>query len=420
MRSYSKSLSEVEYQKWLFWQKVLSSDAMVQNWSAIFDGYDINTFLYDFNVTRTLLAWLAFCFDFGFDFEELDLLQLLSELYGVSLDTIFPEFDDFLKRFRFLQETGLLLKGQYGVTCYDESIYDPPLFRAYFTHFSLAVMMKRGERQTKASKLLSVGEVCDVAEEWVETAYNVCSLFSRTLEQVAYADASWADFSRLGPESSGTQVVFSDIYGEEYSLDQVAFLDYITYAWADLSRADLCFAAVETEEELAAIQSFLHLTAKLTLAFGLKAQANLPASPLHLANYQTPIETVERKRSYRMADFDEGRTLMRSLGEQVKRALNGRGLPLFDQRAYVSAVLDLASTLAGERGWGVDLFKQMSESQVVAAWLESWTKRGLDRQTLEDLYRYLSSTGSLQATVSALRRKRATAEVRSRTLGSFV
>jgi len=420
MRSHLRSLSEVEYQKWLFWQKVLSSDAMVQNWSAIFDGYDINTFLYDFNVTRTLLAWLAFCIDFSLDFEELDLLQLLSDLYKVPLDSIFPKYGDFLDQLKLLQERTVLGKGKYGVSYYDYSFYDPPLFRAYFTHFSLAVMMKRGERQTKASKLLSVGEVCDIAEEWIETLYGFCSLLSRTLEQVAYADMSWADFSRLGPESSETQVTFTDIYGVDYTLDQVALVDYITYAWTDLSRVDLCFVPYEREESTVEIQDFLTLAAELTISFGLKAQANLPASPLHLANYQTPIETVERKRSYRMADFDEGRTLMRSLGEQVKRVLSGRGLPLFDQRAYVSAVLDLASTLAGERGWGVDLFKQMTEGQVVAAWLESWSKRGLDRQTLQDLYGYLLSTGSLQATVSALKRKRSVSGVRSKALGSFV
>lgn len=415
-----KSLSEVEYQKWLFWQKVLSSDAMMQNWFAVFDGYDVNTFLYDFHVTRTLLAWLAFCVNFGFDFEDLDLLKLLSKLYKVPLDSVFPKLDDLLAWLDRLRRMTALAKGRYGVTYYDYSFYDPPLFWSYFTEFSLAVVMKRGERQTKASKLVAVGEVCDVAEDWVDTLYGFCSLLSSTLEQVAYADAAWADFTLLGPESSETWVTFTDLYGAEHTLDQVALVDYITYAWADLSHADLCLVPYESAEEVVEIQGFLDLAAELTLAFGLKAQANLPASPLHLANYQTPPEVAERRRSYRMVDHDEGRALMRSLGEQVKRMLNGKGLPLLDQRVYVSAVLDLTSALAGERGWGVGVYRQMTEDQVVAAWLDTWARRGLDRRLLEELYGRLRDSGSLQATVMALRRKRSVAEVRSKVIAPFV
>ena len=134
----------------------------------------------------------------------------------------------------------------------------------------------------------------------------------------------------------------------------------------------------------------------------LNFRSRITVTPLAVANYQTIRERTKWTESERLETYAlpmSQRMHLERLTESIVR-LKEPDIDALKLRLYKSAVLQLFGDLTQMHRWGSEMFTSMTEDELKNWWLERWTRAGLNRETLEELY------GRIRGTVSTYTSRR--------------
>jgi hypothetical protein len=112
------------------------------------------------------------------------------------------------------------------------------------------------------------------------------------------------------------------------------------------------------------------------------------------SNYTRGDEAMDYKRSDRLEYWGElvsDRYVIENLAEATVRQLLP-GVDPVTRRAYISAVLQLWGHRGKRHEWGFNVFKEAGLDEIKSWWLDYWTKQGLDRSVLENIFNRLSTS----------------------------
>jgi len=104
------------------------------------------------------------------------------------------------------------------------------------------------------------------------------------------------------------------------------------------------------------------------------------------SNYNRPEEMMDYHKSDRANQYDLLQSQRRLIESWVYVRIPPEESNLVRIRQYQNAVLQCICFRAKRHKWGFQSWRHMTEDQFYEWWLDYWTKQGLTRETLKDLY----------------------------------
>jgi hypothetical protein len=119
--------------------------------------------------------------------------------------------------------------------------------------------------------------------------------------------------------------------------------------------------------------------------------------PWAYGQYNKPEEMADIHKSERTSQYDLLQTQRRFIEDWVRNRLAKYKLDAMRIRQYQNAVLQAVGWKAKRHPWGFKPFKDTSEDQFKAFWINNWKAQGLDENILRELY------DSLESIIQAIR-----------------
>jgi hypothetical protein len=408
--SYSQQARALLEQKYNYWRKVLSDEAVEEN---IFTTISMSSYyglLYDLSIFDSIYSSIFMSLTYRIPMGE---ISTFNQCYNVDLPTPeeftggkllhieqvhcfdkYPGMGYWLSDLMHYMQTHFgpilaqprLEKGYYDKTYYGYSYYDPEPVR-YFIRSTALKESKRSVSGRGYAKIFeSITQALDIDYEMVDKTYTYLRALDRAKLESALSEYSWTDKTRVQEEADGKiPIPTENLKGEQkeiraYSLGNL-WLDVL----AETQGIDI---TPIVKDGLPPVEEVVDPSKRADIAIAdiisREQKTRLIYMPLLVANYQTAEERKSPYASKRTDTYGAGRGIYYSIKEIVDREL--KDLPRFVRNQYNVAVQQLYSRLTRDGGWGYETYRSMSLEELKTQWIEEWTKKGLNREILEKLF----------------------------------
>ncbi len=444
MAEASREAWKIIEQKRKYWAKTLSNDAIWSNLLSSIEIFDWLSFFGDITLSDTLFSSLIamllydiplidlvpWNLDWVLELPDIDeflqgvLLKIrqisisdlidieLPDLKGIEtdIDKLIDEIFD--KDTAEAIKESRISKGIYGYSRYGEAYYDPVAVRDFIRSTIFFIFKKPGTYDSVKKKIEATGKTLNISSELISDYFNRLSMIEKIKERTLTWDYGWWDYSYWDLDSEKT-VKFIDYELEETELEYADLFDAEAGGWWDFANWDFFYWTEDFEEYKhpwkLEKQPLIILRDKIYEDFRKRIQS----TPYLVGNY---LKTEERQKftpSPRVETYHLPRHQSMIISRRVKQILRSKGLvlPPVEEQQYVNAALHLYSLRYSDNKQGLEMYKSMSEEEFRNWWLEYWSRQGLDRNTLGEIYDRLklmiNTFGSLRTTekLRFLRRK---------------
>jgi len=408
--SYSQQAKALMEQKYSYWRKVLSDDAIEENVFTTISMTDYYRVSYDLNTFDSVYSSIFMSLTYRIPMGE---ISTFNQCYNTELPSLeeftkgkllhieqvncldkYPGMGMWLSDLLYYMQShfGPLLaqtqleKGYFDKTYYGYSYYDPEAVR-YFVRSTALKESKRSVRGRGYAKIFeSLTTALGMDYETVDDTYTYLRAFDRAKLESALSEYSWTDKTRVQAEEEGKiPILTEDLKGEDkeiraYSLGNL---------WLDLlAKSQGVDITPIVKDGLPPVEGVVDPSKRADIAIAdiiAREQKNrLMYMPLLVANYQTAEERKNPHASKRTDTYGVGRAIYYNIKEMIDREL--RNLPKFVKNQYNVAVQQLFSRLTRDGGWGYETYRSMTVEELKTQWIEEWTSKGLDRSILENLF----------------------------------
>lgn len=421
-----------------YWYKTLSQDSIWHMFNVSFNIFDWLSIISDLTIFDTLWSSLISTLLLGLSFDDILTWNLLWEIElpdveefikGVLIKLsklkiselvpkLIPEYEEELEEFfknsfenleTIIEEeyaealkTKPYLKGIYGYSKYEEAFYDPRAVYDFLRSTLYAFTKKRGDIRTVKDKLEATVKALDIHPELVRVLFNRLSAISSIKEEAFTWDYGWWDRTNWAEEEKEGKLPFInyDLHVVEVPYEDIIDVQAGGY-WDNDSWNLFCW----TEGPPRTVHPYKRegvSVAEIMDKVWLNFRSRITATPLAVANYQTIRERTKWTESERLETYAlpmSQRMHLERLTESIVR-LKEPCIDALKLRLYKTAVLQLFGDLTRMHRWGSEMFTSMTEDELKNWWLERWTRAGLSRETLEELY------GRIRGTISTYTSRR--------------
>jgi hypothetical protein len=407
---YSKQANELMKQKYNYWRKVLSDEAIEENIITTLRMYSYYRTLYDLSIFDSVYSSIFMSLTYGIPMGEIS-------TFNLCYDTDFPSPEEFAQgkllhieqvncldkypgmgywlsdlihymqsHFGPLLPPITLPKGYFDKTYYGYSYYDPEPVRYFLRSTSLKESKRSTSGRGYAEIFKSITTALDMDYEAVDKTYTYLRAFDRAKFESSLSEYSWTDKTRVQTEEEGKiPIPTEDLEGKKkeiraYSLGNL-WLDLL----AETQQVDI---TPIVKDGLPPVEGVVDPSKRADIAIAdiiaREQKTRLMYMPLLVANYQTAEERKNPHASRRTDTYGVGRAIYYNIKEIIDIEL--RNLPKFVKNQYNVAVQQLFSRLTRDGGWGYETYRSMTVEELKTQWIEEWTGKGLDRSILENLF----------------------------------
>jgi len=403
---------EILKQKQDYWIKILSDEGAWTTLSLLFNEFDWLSYFSDWVLSDTLWSSLVSMLLLSLpalDIEPINLVWDIElptpeefargiriKLVKKVIEDLVPECKDVIEDITKIFEEDFaeqfketrLVKGYYDRTQYNTSYYDPTEVYELIRSTLYALMKKDITLNDAREKIDVLAKILEIHPEVKKILFNKLSAISAVKEQVMVWDYGWWDKSYWGDEEGKGWIRYIDYDLQEKSIEFEDMVDLIMGGHFDEASWDYFFWVGESGKEAHPFKdgkcSIAYIYDKLWANF----RNMVLTTALAVANYQRREEMEKWTRSERLETFSLPVTQRMYLERLVASIVRKHepNIDVFRLRLYKSAVLQIFGIKGSPHRWGEDTFRAMTEEDFKQWWIETWERKGLRRETLEDLY----------------------------------
>jgi len=313
----------------------------------------------------------------------------------VRFDILYTWMTDFreyiLENFKEEYQPDLLVgiaeKAIYGVTPYARGVYDPVLAREFLRATFHKLRLLRTPDTTWRVMLEQIADYLLMIGVTDDNVFNrIMMLFSAQTQSFVLGLSMLGRSFLSTMEGEYAKVPFLDAQGYIHDLKfrtldhlQLGFILGVTpLGYGLLLPKESIYKLPEGKKNPSIIKV---MTEKIR---GIIHRLTL--STFSYSNYNRPEEMIDYHRSDRADQYDLLQTQRRMVESWVYRMVPPEESNAVRIRQYQNALLQAVGFKAKRHKWGFQSWRHMTEDQFYEWWLDYWTKQGLTRETLENLY----------------------------------
>jgi len=410
LSNLSKLAKDILTQKYNYWRKALSQDAIENNFFNIYSTIDFIDFSFDATIFDSVFSSLVMGLSLGVPLTEIPVFNMcfnismpspeefakgkLLDVQPYSCLDKYPEIGSMLSDLRSYTETHFsqniaettVSKAYYGKSVYGQSYYDPPDVRDLLR----STLIKEAKRSTGPATTAAIYKALIKATELnPDIADYVFTLFraiERIKREAAMNEYMWTDMTVVKEEAgSSVEVDTENLNLEKLTMKPDALSDVQGGGFADVAIADVSFVA---DGEVPEVELVPHESKRAEVAIAdiiaREAKSRAEFTPLLVANYQTAEERSDFNKSRRADAYGLSRAIYAIIKKDVESLVKDK--PPFVRNQYNVAAQQLYSRLTRPGGWGNESYRSMDLDELRDAWIEEWAGKGLDRGVLEQLF----------------------------------
>jgi hypothetical protein len=401
-------LEELDRQKKVYHQKLLSSDGELATFIRTIQVYDfivdISSLLIPQFYYSSMHVGLVYDFDLSF-VEPLNLefvwrIPTFDEWFkGVSvvLEKTASPYATAIEQFIQYNINPIVAesiektrpaKGRYGESKYGYSYYDPANVREFLRNAITLMFKKHTDPNARKTEIEELAKRLNVNINVAKSSYNRISILISAGNECFILGYGVLGKTKLCEKVTHSQpsglVPFIDYDGKE-AVAQITTLDQMQYGML-LGVTTLGYSLVTPRTSIYKYGAPIierGLKEKLE-SFRKRLMLTAPA----LSNYVKLEEAASPEKCQRTEIWGELMS-MRYMIEHNTEALLRKIAPdvdLFYIRQYKSAILQLLGHIAKRHRWGYNIYKTLEHEELRSWWIGYWAKQGLDQNVLNQLY----------------------------------
>jgi len=408
--SYSQQAKALMEQKYNYWRKLLSDEAIEDNIFTTVSMMDYYRLTYDLNTFDSIFSSIFMSLTYRVPMGE---ISTFNQCYNVDLPSPeeftqgkllhieqvnclekYPGMGVWLSDLMHYMQSHFgpiltqtqLEKGYFDKTYYGYSYYDPEPVR-YFIRSTALKESKRSISGRGYAKIFeSLIQALGMNYETVDKTYTYLRAFDKAKFESALSEYSWSDKTKVQEEVDGKIPILSENLKGEKKEIRVYSLGNL---WLDILAETLGVDVTPIiKDGLPPVEEVVDPSKRADIAIAdiiSREQKNrLIYMPLLAANYQREEERKNPYISKRTDTYGAGRAIYYNIKEILDREL--KDLPKFVRNQYNVAVQQLYSRLTRDGGWGYETYRSMSIEELKTQWIEEWSRKGLNREILEKLF----------------------------------
>jgi len=291
------------------------------------------------------------------------------------------------EEYRVQMVIGIGVKGFYGITPYERSIYDPVIAREFLRATAHRFRLLKTSDKVYSFIISQLSDYLEMVGATTDIIYNRIMLLMTAQTQTFILGLSLLGKSRLTHVENGlTQVTYEDAKGNLVNV-KIATLDHIQFGFI-LGLSPLGYGLLLPKTSVYKLPEDKKnppiVTVICNKIIGMKNR--LAYLAWAFSNYNKPEEMQDPHTSEKVQCYLEWHYLRRQIEEWTLRQLGEEAKDPMRIRQYQNAILQLISWRAKRHKWGYELFKKMTEEQFFYWWVEYWKSQGLNETTLKTLY----------------------------------
>lgn len=416
----SRIADEVFWQKYKYWLKTLSQQAIDSNLLTYADMFDYIRFLGDTYISDTVFSSLLASVLLGIPLSDVVPLSLVWRIELPSIDDFLKgkllEFvkDDITKVFPELLSihftvfstlqpdyarnlVGLPIeKGVFGKSRYGQSVYDPVASSLFFRSTLFSFMKRDVTDYRKIAEVKNAAVALGVADDMARYVFNALQVVSYAKDAACSLDYCWFDSSTFPAEGSEARVSIVDYDGNTVDVEYLSLVDASGGCWLDNCLMDYSFFMPDEAPTVYIPEREGNLLTEVARYISSSFASRITASSLALGNYQRVEERTEFRGTGRVDSYAMPRAVVENTRSTVLRIVEKYERRAFVQNLYVSAALNLLKTMTKPYGWGDEAPRAMTREELMEYWIGKWESRGLDRRVLEEVFKVLYDTNYIR------------------------
>jgi hypothetical protein len=415
----SSGYGDLFYKKLKYFQKVLSQDAVTVNWQRSLDVANLfadyvwlNIPLFDLSQLGLGLIFSIlpyefqpFAIDFTYSFPTTD--EMMQGIWAdfnkvyyeleypwTSNTTQFVQTNFKPELWKGIQQS-MTKKAKYGEAKFYGFVYDPVLQREYTTStFHKLRLIRTPDLSWKVTneQLAENVQIDKIVTREVEARLNLLAS--------AQVNSFCLGLSVLGKSKLNSKPAVIPYVTPEGKLLEVKYwtLDQLMFGFilgvSELGYGVLLpkYSTFELPEGKNNPEVIKLIVNKVTGAIN-----RLSLLPWVYGQYNKPEEMADIHKSERTSQYDLLQAQRRFIEDWVRNRLAKYRLDNMRIRQYQNAVLQAVGWKSKRHPWGFKPFKDTSEDQFKAFWINNWKSQGLDENILRELY------DSLESIIQAIR-----------------
>jgi len=410
LSNLSKLAKDILIQKYNYWKKALSQDAIENNFFNIYSTIDLIDFSFDATIFDSVFSSVYVAVNFGIPFTDIPVFNTCYDVNmpspedfskGKLLDVTqvncldkYPIIGGWLTDLKLYTSTHFspnvagssVGKAYYDVSYYGYSYYDPMDFYDLIRSTALKESKRSSSHLTASAVLKSFMKVLGISRDMVEYIHVVFQALSWVRSGAAMSEYSWSDRSVVQEELPGSiEVKTRNLDGEELTIKADAVTDLQGGSYSDVALSDI---SIVTDGKVPEVEDVPESSKRAEVAIAdlisREAKSRAELTPLLVANYQTAEERTDFNKSRRADVYGAMRVSYHRIKSVVERVVGDK--PLFIRNQYNVAAQQLFSRLTRYGGWGYEAFRSLTLDQLRDQWVEEWSEKGLDRDVLEGLF----------------------------------
>lgn len=405
------SVEDIDNIKHKYWAKTLSKNAVEITLRRLIDTYPLFGQIVWLNISAFDLSQLgigllnniapATMEPFNIDRKiELPLIQeILQGIWlkaePIDMSQLYPWLTDlreFIKEniaeeYKTPMLIGIGVKGFYGITPYERSIYDPVIAREFLRATAFRLRLQKTSDKLYIFILDQLKDYLEMTGATTDIIYNRIMLLmtaqtSTFILGLSVLGTSWLTHA----ENKLTQVTFTDAKGNTVTA-KIGTLDHLQFGFI-LGLSPLGYGLLLPKTTVYKMPEgtknppIVNVIANKII--GMRNRYLLTA--FMFANYNKPDEALDYHTSERTMTYANWHIIRRQVEEWVLNKIKDQPTTPVQARQYINAILQLISWRAKRHKWGYKLFQTMTEEQFYYWWIQYWTSQGLNKATLEALY----------------------------------
>ncbi|RLI87296.1 MAG: hypothetical protein DRP01_02255 [Archaeoglobales archaeon] len=278
-------------------------------------------------------------------------------------------------------------KAVYGITPYARGVYDPVIAREFLRATFHKLRLLRTPDESWKSMLQHIADYLEMIGVTDDNVFNRIMMLFSAQTQSFVLGLGVLGLSRL-PEMDGeySKVPFMDAQDRIHDLKfrtldhlQLGFILGVTpLGYGLLLPKNSIYKLKEGKKNPPVIEV---LTNKISGIIN-----RLTLSTWAYSNYNRPEEMLNYHKSDKADQYDLLQTQRRFIENWVHARIPPDEANPVRIRQYQNAVLQCVCWRAKRHRWGFKSWESMTEDQFKEWWLDYWTRQGLSRETLNDLY----------------------------------
>jgi len=313
----------------------------------------------------------------------------------VRFDILYRWMTDFreyiLENFREEFQPDLLIgiaeKAVYGVTPYARGVYDPILAREFLRASAHKLRLLRTPDQTWRAMLEQIADYLLMIGVTDDNVFNrIMMLFSAQTQSFVLGLSMLGRSYLSTMEEEYAKIPFLDAQGNIHDLKfraldhlQLGFILWVTpLGYGLLLPKESIYKLPEGKRNPSIIKVMMEKIRGIIF--------RLTLSTWSYSNYNRPEEMINYHKSDRANQYDLLQTQRRMVESWVYTMVPPEESNAVRIRQYQNAILQAIGFKAKRHKWGFQLWRHMTEDQFYEWWLDYWTKQGLTKETLANLY----------------------------------